>query len=109
MCVCVCGAGAGFLFQSKGARISDEERAGSFGNHQAKPALDGQEPAYTPKMALIQALHPLSAPLALSRGVSSRQQQCLHYYRTVSLNSLYPRQSTSQCQRLCSDWVDKVL
>ncbi len=62
VCVCVCCAGAGFLLQSEGARLSDEERAGSFGNHQAEPALDGEQPVYAPKMALIQALHPLSAP-----------------------------------------------
>lgn len=85
LCVCVCCAGAGLLLQSEGARLSDEERAGSFGNDQTEPALDGEEPVYAPKMALIQSLHPVSAPRSRSRGVSSRQQQCLHYCRTVSL------------------------
>lgn len=71
VCVCVCRAGAGFLLQSEGAWLSHEERAGSFRNHQAEPALDGQEPLYTPKMALIQALHPVSAPLTGRRVVKT--------------------------------------
>lgn len=48
----VCGEGEGFLLQSEGAWRSDEERAGSFRNHQTEPALDGYEPAHTQKMAL---------------------------------------------------------
>lgn len=62
VCVCVCCAGAGFLLQSEGAWLSDEECAGSFGNHQAEPALDGEQPVYAPKMALMHALHQVSAP-----------------------------------------------
>lgn len=58
----MCCLGEGFLLQSEGARLADEERAGSFGNHQTEPALDGNEPVYAPKMALTQALHPASAP-----------------------------------------------
>lgn len=107
--MCVCCAGSEFLLQSEWAWLSDEERAGSVGNHQAQPALDGQEPGRTPKMAVIQALHPVSAPLTGNRGVSSRQQQRLHYSRTVSLNSLYPGQSTNHSRRWCSTWVDKAL
>ncbi|TMS04005.1 Leucyl-cystinyl aminopeptidase [Larimichthys crocea] len=44
------------LDQSEGARFSDEERSGSFGNHQAEPAVDGQEPAYAPKISVIEVL-----------------------------------------------------
>lgn len=48
----VCFTGAGFLLQAEGARLTDEERARSFGNHQTEPAVDGQQPVYAPKMAL---------------------------------------------------------
>lgn len=85
----MCFAGAGFFLQSEGSWLSDEECAGSFGNHQVEPALDGQESAYNANMAEIEP-HPISAPLTGNRVMSSRQQQRLHYCRTVSLHSYYP-------------------
>lgn len=48
----VCFTGAGFLLQAEGSRLTDEECARSFGNHQTEPALDGRQPAYAQKMAL---------------------------------------------------------
>lgn len=48
----VCFTGAGFLLQAEGTWLTDEECARSFGNHQTEPTVDGQQPAYTPKMAL---------------------------------------------------------
>lgn len=47
-----CFTGAGFLLQAEGSRLTDEECARSFGNHQTEPALDGHQPAYAQKMAL---------------------------------------------------------
>lgn len=66
--VIVCRVGAGFLLWSEGARLTDEERAGSFGDHPTEPALDGREPAAAPEMALTQVLYSASAP--------ERQQGC---------------------------------
>lgn len=48
MCVC---AGEGLLLWSEGARLSDEERAGSFRNNQTEPTLDGAEPAHSSRVA----------------------------------------------------------
>lgn len=48
----VCFTGAGFLLQAEGTWLTDEKCAGSFGNHQTEPAVDGKQSAYTPKMAL---------------------------------------------------------
>lgn len=73
--------GAGFLLQAEGARLPDEERAGSFGNHPAEPALVGQEPG-------------LSTELALTPPGLRSIHRCLHYSRTVSLlagQSTHPR------------------
>lgn len=73
-------AGSGFLLQAEGARLSDEERAGSLGNHPAEPALDGQEPGVA-----------AAAPIAPSRRRSIQRR--LHYLRAVV--SLLAGQSTS--------------
>lgn len=66
-----CLPGAGFLLQAEGARLPDEERAGSFGNHPAEPAMVGHEPGLATEMAL--------TPPGL-RSI----QRCLHYSRTAS-------------------------
>lgn len=60
--VVVCCAGAGFLLWSEGARLTDEERAGSSGDHPTEPALDGREPAPAPEMALTEVLCSAPAP-----------------------------------------------
>lgn len=71
-CVFVCRPGAGFLLQAEGAWLPDEERAGSFGNHPAEPALDGQEPAHAPKISLTLVLCLSFALFRGCWGVSSR-------------------------------------
>lgn len=73
-CSC-CLPGAGFLLRAEGARLPDEERAGSFGDHPAEPAMDGQEPGLA-----------AASPIAPS-GLHSVQRR-LHYLRTVFLFSL---------------------
>lgn len=98
----MCCAGAALLLRSERAGLSDEVCTGSFGNHQAEPALDGQEPAYAAKISVIQEVPPVSPLLTGNWGMLSRQQRCLHYRRTVSLDSCYPG------ERLCSACVYKV-
>lgn len=88
--MCVCCAGAGLLLQSEGARLSDAKRTGSFGNHPAEPALDGEEPSYTSKMALIQALHPVSAPLTVGLATGARRQDNSNVCTIVGLRLLTP-------------------
>lgn len=66
-----CPAGAGFLLQAEGTWLPNEERAGSFGDHPAESALDGQEPAVD------------AAPLKKKKKKTScclhSAQRCLHY------------------------------
>lgn len=59
----MCCSGAAFLLQSERAWLSDEVCTGGFGNHQAEPALDGQDPAYAVKISVIPEAHPVSALL----------------------------------------------
>lgn len=86
--VCVCCAGAGFLLQSEGAWLSDAKRAGSFGNNQAEPALDGTEPPFTSKMAVIRALHP--APLSVGTAFMLCRQENSKVCTIVGLYLLIP-------------------
>lgn len=98
----MCCAGAAFLLWSERAWLTDEVCTGSFGNHQAEPALDGQEHAYAATISVIQEVHPVTALLTGNWGMLLRQQRCLHFCRTVSLDSCYPG------ERLCSACVYKV-
>ena len=88
--MCVCCAGAWFLLQFEGAWLSDAKRAGSFGNHQAEPALDGEEPSNTSKMALIQAPHPVSAPLTVRLATGACRQDNSNVCTIVGLRLLTP-------------------
>lgn len=93
---CVCAAGAELLLRAEGARLSDEERAGSSGNHQAEPALGGAEPAHAPEVPLT-LLRPVS-PLRQRQAAGAARRHDNSSVCTIVgprlLNSLHPGRAT---------------
>lgn len=86
--------GAGFLLPAEGARLPDEECAGSFGNHSTEPALDGRELG-------------LPAEVAVTHSGLHSTLRCLHYPWTLSLFLQGRAHITGR--RPCSTLLDEVL